>query len=108
MNLYKIVNTKEYWVWGTKEELDSGKLFDDLALNGANYSRVLTDSEYEDVDLSFEGTTYIHTLPLAVGKAITYEVETRLNRLGFRGDCLERLVDEALNSRLCDIEEVIK
>lgn len=109
MSLFKIVKTQYIWVMGTQKEWEDGVLDDGWERYGDDYERVLTAWDDDDLKDEIAGDDYIQTIPYEVRTPIERRVENKLRALGFKDNCLERLVvKEALNSRLCDIEEVIK
>ncbi|MBO9131431.1 hypothetical protein [Bacillus sp. 165] len=52
-------------------------------------------------------TTYIFQLPDAMRQDIHNEVQNALYELGFRDEALEREIETAMESRLCDLEDTI-
>ena len=54
-----------------------------------------------------KATTFIHQLPQQTQDAIRKDVETYLKSEGFSGQELQESLENAMNSRLADLEEGI-
>jgi hypothetical protein len=52
-------------------------------------------------------TKYIYQLPVEISDDIHNKVRNALYQLGLRDGELEELIEEAMNSRLCDLEDTI-
>lgn len=99
MKLFKVLISNTYYVLCAEDAC--------LDIDDTDDPHVIAVTDHSDVVDSYNGTNYVRQLPDAAGKAIEERLCKKLFDLGFHDDALDRLVREGMNSKLCDIEEVL-